>query len=149
MKRDPMFEKGKKISLNGVKVKYAHVYDPDTKFEPEWSITMVIDDKKSRDQLTDVGFNIKQDKAGDFVLKAKTKVVSKGGRKNFPPRVIDAEGNNFTEPIGDGSICDVEVWCKYRDVSGKTYLPAYLNTVRVHTHVAREAAEVQPFFSTM
>lgn len=134
-KKREEFVEGMVFILKEVKCKWAKVHEPDDRYEEKWTITAVLDNKLAED-LEDVGFNIKIDGDGDKVLEVKTKVNKKNGTKNKAPQVVGSDGRTpFTDNIGNGSTVNIKVYAKYMTVSGKEFLPAYLNAVQVIDHV--------------
>lgn len=118
------------------KVKWAAVHEPDTRFEPCWKVDLILSEEV-KDELKEAGFNVRQDKDGDWVLTVKSKVTTKAGKKNHPPTVVSRDPKiPFTDAIGNGSECNVKIYAKYIDVAGKRHLPAYLNKIQVLDHVA-------------
>jgi hypothetical protein len=128
------FIKGDNLYLTNVRCKWAHVHEPDRKFEPAWTITAVLDDKTAG-LLKDVGFNVRQDGDNEWVLKIKKKERTKAGKTMEAPKVIDKGGMPFTEAIGNGSVVSIKVFAKYQTVSGRQSCAAYLDTVQVIDHV--------------
>ena len=130
---------GANFVLKDVPVKWAHVLEPDTKFEHAWKIDAILD-KDMADSMAAAGFGVKESDDGEFSLTIKTKCKTKNGKDNRAPKVVGRDLAPFTEPIGNGSVCNIKVWAKYIEVSGKTYLPAYLDGVQVVDHVAYDAS---------
>lgn len=140
MGKEEKFVTGSQFVIPGI-AKWAALYEPDEKFEPCWKINVVLDDDWNT-ELRDAGFNVRVDADGDNVLIAKTKVTTKAGKKNFPPTVVGPNPSvPFTKPIGNGSKVKVKVFAKYCEVAGKTFLPAYLNSVQVIEHVEYEGGD--------
>lgn len=131
------FVDGETFVIKNRPVKWAKVDPefPDTKYEPCWKVDIVLDEEW-KDNLTKSGFNIHQDTDGDWVLRCKRKVKTMKGKTQTPPRVVGLDGRTpFTEAIGNGSICNIEVFAKYNEVAGKTHLTSYLNAIQVANHV--------------
>ena len=136
-------------------VKWAALTQPDTRYESCWKMDIILT-KEQADALTEAGFKVKTDKDGDLILRAKKKTHRKNGEQMSAPRVVGRDGvTPFTEMLGNGTICNVNLYCKYVEVQGTTYLPARLNEVQVVKHIpyagaspgfdAVEEAEVVPF----
>lgn len=139
--QDPKFIEGATFVLKSVPVKWAKVQEdnPDTMFERCWKLDAVLD-KPLADSMIAAGFNV-HEKDGEYLLSCKTKCATKAGKPNKPPVVVGRDGKTpFTREIGNGSICNVKVYAKFTTVSGKTYLPAYLNAVQVVDHVEYNGA---------
>lgn len=136
MKKEERFINGSTFIVDGT-VKWAAVHEPDTKYEPCWKVDLYPSDPEMIKEMKDAGFNMKQDKEGDTFIRVKSKVTTKGGKKNMPPSVTGRDPKvPFTDAIGNGSECKVMIYAKYMDVAGVTYLPAYLNGVQVMEHVS-------------
>jgi hypothetical protein len=129
------FVDGDVLTLTNVPVKWAATQRPDTKFESVWKINIILTDEQAT-KLKSVGFRVKTDKDGDQILTARRKTQTKSGDPIAPPTVVGRDGTTrFTEELGNGSVVNVRVWCKYKQVSGETYLPAYLNEIQVIEHI--------------
>jgi hypothetical protein len=135
IKRIEKFEEGCVLPITNRPVKWASLITPDTKFDPCWKIDIVLT-KEQADKMKSAGFKVRQDTDGDWILRAKKKVRTKSGQPMSAPTVVGRDGvTPFTENVGNGSICNVNIFAKYIEVSGQTYLPAYLNEVQVVEHV--------------
>ena len=82
---DPIFLTGK--------CHYACIIEPNTKFDPVWSIQIEVDDD-NRPTIEDAGLpiNNKGDDRNDFVT-IKRKVMRKDGTSRRPPIVKDSQNN--------------------------------------------------------
>ncbi len=89
------------------KVKWACVQKPNTKFEHEYSVVVVLDKEKAK-ELSAEGYNVKQDKEGDTIIKVKKKALKADGTPNRKPNVVDAQKKPFEDLIGNGSYCNVQ-----------------------------------------
>lgn len=122
-------------SITG-KVKWASVDKPNTKFEPVWTVDVILDEKLKK-KVEAAGLKVKEDKDGDYILKIKRKVTGKKGPID-PPEVTDADGNPFTKLIGNGSECKVYFtiyeWASF----GTSGNGAWLNRVEVLNHIPYE-----------
>ena len=134
------FIKGAQLTLPKVKLEWCHLVEPDTEFKKsQWSVNAVLEEKMAL-SLKEVGFNVKYTgdrkkfKQGDplyYFLKAYSKTHTAKGA-NTPPKVVDAQTNTMDgNLVGNGSICNVKMWCKYIEVDDEVKLPAYLNAVQV------------------
>jgi hypothetical protein len=129
------FVEGEVFALINVKVKWAALNKPDTRFEPCWKVDAVLSPDQA-EKMKAVGFRIRQDADGDWVLRCKKKCRTKSGQPMEAPRVVGRDGvTPFTENIGNGSVMNINVFAKYIEVAGKTHLPAYLNEAQVVEHV--------------
>jgi hypothetical protein len=136
LKIDARFEgEGSVLPITNRPVKWAALINPDTKFEACWKLDVVLT-KEQAEKMLAVGFGVKVDKDGDHVLRVKKKCRTKKGDLMTPPTVVGRDGQTpFTENVGNGSICNINIFAKYIEVNGNTYLPAYLNEVQVLEHV--------------
>lgn len=135
--------KGKTFLIPGVKVKWAKVNEPDRMFEPKWKVDMVLNDKQAVD-FKEVGYNVKKDKDGDWILTSSRKERTRAGAEMVPPKVTK-DGVPFKDNIGNGSTCDITVKSNYIEVSGKEYLTCYLNEVDVVDLVEFNNVSDMPF----
>ena len=135
-KRHERFEgKGSVLPINGVKVKWAALQSPDTRYEHCWKVNLILS-KEQAEKMMAVGFNVSQDKDGDYFLVAKKKCRTKEGKLQTAPLVVGRDGRTpFTEELGNGSTVNAQVFSKYVEVKGETWLTAYLNSVQVLEHV--------------
>lgn len=121
--------------------KWAKVYKPDMKFEPQYTIDLYMDDE-SWDSYADSGLRLKkkEDEDGEYVG-FRRKVAGPEWKPDMgPPTVIDAKGNEFKELIGNGSKVTIKVDV-YDTKMGKGHR---LETVRVDEHVKYEAPKEEP-----
>ena len=137
--RDEFIE-GDNFTLANVPVKWASLLKPDTRFEPCYKVDLILT-KDQAERMAAVGFKVRTDKDGDKVLRVKKKTMTKSGTPMEAPSCVGPDGETiFTERIGNGSVLNVSIFAKYIEVSGTTYLPAYLNGVQVVEHVAYKGA---------
>ena len=134
------FIDGDNFTLANVPVKWASLLKPDTRFEPCYKVDLILT-KDQAERMAAVGFKIRTDKDGDKVLRVKKKTMTKSGTPMEPPSCVGPDGETvFTERVGNGSVLNVSIFAKYIEVSGTTYLPAYLNGVQVVNHVPYKGA---------
>jgi hypothetical protein len=144
MEHNPKFDEMYDFDLNGVQIRWPHLFKPDTAYESVWSVDIILPEKLAAD-MAKVGFLVKETEVdGEKVkfIKAKRKTHKKDGSPMYPPRVYDS-GTPDRDPqkwdpniaIGNGSVCNVKVAARYLEVGGKTRLPLYLNSVQVVNHV--------------
>tara|TARA_R110000751_G_scaffold46569_1_gene104666 strand:- start:1938 stop:2396 length:459 start_codon:yes stop_codon:yes gene_type:complete len=117
--------------LNG-KAYWASIANPNTTFEPVWSIDLAID-SDNRKKAIDSGLAVKNkdDERGDFIT-FKRKVTSKSGNTNNPPSLKDSQKRDIKGTlVGNGS--DVNVLYKTYEWSyaGKSGIGADLQAVQV------------------
>jgi|TARA_R100001530_G_C4320355_1_gene155533 hypothetical protein len=121
---DPIFLTGK--------CHYACIIEPNTKFDPVWSIQIEVDDD-NRPTIEDAGLpiNNKGDDRNDFVT-IKRKVMRKDGTSRRPPIVKDSQNNLWNDKlIGNGSVVNVKAVPFEWDYAGKTGVSADLAAVQV------------------
>jgi hypothetical protein len=132
------FVEGDEVILSNVSVKWANLNAPDDRFEPCWKVDAVLTQEMA-DEMKKVGFKVRQDNDGDWILRCKKKTHTKKGKPMDAPKVVGRDGKTaFTENIGNGSIMNIRIFAKYVEVNGNTYLPARLNAAQVVTHVPYE-----------
>ena len=96
------------IYISG-KCHYASITEPNTKFEPVWSIQIEVDDN-NRSVIESAGLPIsnKGDDRGDFVT-IKRKVARKDGTQRHGPMVKDSQNNIWDgKLIANGSTVNVK-----------------------------------------
>jgi len=81
---------------------WARVHNPDTTFDPQWCIDLVVD-KQTAKGFKDKGVKIKQNDDGEYVVKFKRNVARSNGGENKPPRIVDAGKKPMLDEIGNGS----------------------------------------------
>jgi len=134
-----MSKKNQTYTYAGV-AKWAMLFKPDEKYDV-YKITLY-PDKTSLKAYVKNGHQgvIKEDEDGKHVtFRRKVSLLTK--KKEVwelgPPKVVDAEGNKFTELVGNGSEVEVVVEV-YDTVKG---LGTRLNEVRVLNHVPYTPAD--------
>ena len=111
---------------------YASVTEPNTKFEPVWSIQVEVNDD-IRSAIEGAGLNIsnKEDDRGDFVT-IKRKVLRKDGTQRQPPIVKDSQNNLWGgKLIANGSTVNVKAIPFKWEYAGKSGVSADLAAVQV------------------
>ena len=114
------------------KCHYASITEPNTKFEPVWSIQLEVDDNK-RSIIESSGLSIsnKGDDRGDFVT-IKRKVERKDGTQRHGPVVKDSQNNNWDgKLIANGSVVNVKAVPFEWTYAGKSGISADLAAVQV------------------
>lgn len=91
------------------KAYWASVTTPNTKFEPVYSVNLVVDEDVAKEFSTK-GFAVKQMQEGPSIV-IKRKVTDKKGSKNPLPKLLDLNGQPLDILVGNGS--DVKV--QYRE----------------------------------
>lgn len=85
---------------------WAHVQKPNTRFEPVYSVDLVVD-KEVAQELEQQGLNVKEDDRG-LVCVIRRKVYDKHGKERPKPKVVDAKKNPFEGAVGNGSLVNVQ-----------------------------------------
>ena len=115
------------------KCHYASITEPNTKFDPVWSIQVEINDD-NREVVEKSGLNIanKGDERGDFVT-IKRKVHRKDGTQRNAPLVMDSQNNrwNNDKKIANGSTVNVKAIPYEWDYAGKSGISADLAAVQI------------------
>ena len=91
------------------KCHYASITEPNTKFDPVWSIQVEVNDE-NRSVIEGANLKItnKGDERGDFVT-IKRKVMRKDGSERKPPVVKDSQNNLWDDKlIANGSLVNVK-----------------------------------------
>lgn len=111
-------------------VKWACVQTPNEKYEPAWSVDVIVDSDKAK-ELHAQGLNVKKDKDGDIIFKVKQKVFRKDGARNQPPRVVDGDKQPVLSLIGNGSVCNVQYRARPWEYAGDSGVSADLIAIQV------------------
>ena len=116
------------------KAKYAFINEPNVRFEPTYTINLIVSDDEAND-FASRGHNIKQLDDGPSVV-FKRKVDGPNGMKRSAPRLFDVEKNEVEMKVGDGS----EVRVQYNEYSGENKYGPYtgldLQAVQIIDYVA-------------
>jgi|TARA_R110000803_G_scaffold119915_1_gene188151 hypothetical protein len=114
------------------KCHYASITEPNTKFEPVWSIQVEVDDN-NRSVIESAGLTItnKGDDRGEFVT-IKRKVERKDGTQRQGPLVKDSQNNNWDgKLIANGSVVNVKAVPFEWSYAGKSGVSADLAAVQI------------------
>ena len=114
------------------KCHYASITEPNTKFEPVWSIQVEVNDD-NRSIIEKAGLSVanKGDDRGDFVT-IKRKVLRKDGTQRQGPVVKDSQNNNWDgKLIANGSTVNVKAVPFEWSYAGKSGVSADLAAVQV------------------
>lgn len=132
MKRIEKFIKGDTIVLRNVPIKWAKLTEPDRPpwGGSSWKINAVLTEEQAK-AFKEVGFRVKQDGNSDWYISCERKEITSKGKKQDPPRIIGRDGMPSQEHIGNGSVCNIKVWCKYWETAGDSGLKPYLDTVQI------------------
>ena len=113
---------------------WASVQQPNTKFEPVWSIDVCNLDDAAKATLKNDGLEDKiknkEDERGDFI-QLKQKVHARDGSMFVQPKVIDSSKNEFTDLIGNGSTVAAKYATRDYDFAGNVGVTADLKAVQV------------------
>ena len=129
--RQRKIEMNDPIYITG-KCHYASIIEPNTKFEPVWSIQIEVDDN-NRSVIESAGLPIanKGDDRGDFVT-IKRKVARKDGTSRQGPVIKDSQNNNWDgKLIANGSTVNVKAVPFEWTYAGKSGVSADLAAVQV------------------
>ena len=85
---------------------WAAVTTPNTKFEPAYSVNLVVDEATAED-FRARGYTIKQMVEGPSIL-IKRKVEGKGGMVRQAPKLVDKHKNTLDAQVGNGSLVKVQ-----------------------------------------
>jgi hypothetical protein len=113
------------------KAYWASVQQPNTTFEPEWGIDILVDDN-NREAIQADGLTIKNkgDERGDFVH-IRQRVKRRDGTENEAPTVVDAQKNPTKKLIGNGSTVNVLYTPFNWEMNGKSGVSGILKKVQV------------------
>ena len=115
------------------KCHYASITEPNTKFDPVWSIQVEVNDD-NREVVEKSGLKVanKGDERGDFVT-IKRKVHRKDGTERNAPLVMDSQNNrwNNDKKIANGSTVNVKAIPYEWDYAGKSGISADLAAVQI------------------
>lgn len=114
------------------KAHWASVANPNTTFEPVWSVDLAIEgDELNKARQMGLSIKNKGDDRGDFVT-IKRKVNRKDGTQNQAPALVDASKNPMNGTlIGNGSDINVLFKTYEWEYAGKTGMGAELQKVQV------------------
>lgn len=114
------------------KAHWASVANPNTTFEPVWSVDLAIEgDELNKARQMGLAIKNKGDDRGDFVT-IKRKVNRRDGTQNQAPTLVDANKNPMSGTlIGNGSDINVLFKTYEWEYAGKTGVGAELQKVQV------------------
>jgi len=114
------------------KAHWASVANPNTTFEPVWSVDLAIEgDELNKARQMGLAIKNKGDDRGDFVT-IKRKVNRRDGTQNQAPALVDANKNPMSGTlIGNGSDINVLFKTYEWEYAGKTGMGAELQKVQV------------------
>ena len=85
---------------------WASVTSPNTKFEPVYSVNLIVDEKTAKD-FASRGHKIKQMDEGPSIV-IKRKVTERSGKIRPAPKLVDADKQPMDTLIGNGSKVKVQ-----------------------------------------
>lgn len=85
---------------------WTHVPKPNTRFEPVYSVDLVVDPDTAQ-KLEQEGLNVKEDDRG-LVCIFKRKVYDRHGKERPAPVLVDAKKQPFNGQVGNGSTVNVQ-----------------------------------------
>ena len=107
------------MAIQNGKAKWASITTPNTRYEPVYSINLIVDDDTAND-FASRGHKIKQEEEG-MALVIKRKVNGPNGMVRAAPRLFDVEKNEVDVQVGNGS--DVRV--QYNEYEGENKYGPY------------------------
>ncbi len=123
------------------KAYWASVQQPNTTYEPEWAIDILVDDNnRAAFEADGVPIKNKDDERGDFVH-IRQRVARRDGTQNDAPTVVDAQKQPFTGLIGNGSVVNVMYTPFPWEMNGKSGVSPLLKKVQVVDLVEYKAGE--------
>ena len=123
------------------KAYWASVQQPNTTYEPEWGIDIMVDaNNRAAFEADGITIKNKDDERGDFVH-IRQKVARRDGSQNDAPSVVDAQKTPFTGLIGNGSVVNVMYTPFAWEMNGKSGVSPLLKKVQVVDLVEYKAGE--------
>ena len=98
--------------LNGI-AKWASITTPNTKFEPVYTVDLIVDEETAND-FASRGHKVKQHDEGPALV-IKRKVNGPNGMIRPAPRLLDASKQEINTAVGNGS----KVRVQYNEYSGE------------------------------
>ena len=127
------------------KVYWASIQAPNTTYEPEWGLDMLVDDNNRKAFEADgVDIKNKGDERGDFVH-IRQKVSRRDGTQNDAPVVLDGQKKPFKELVGNGSIANVQYTPFEWSMNGKAGVSPILKRVQIVEHVPYAGGNAEDF----
>lgn len=135
--------------LKNVKCQWASVLEPNTKFDPigKYEIEAILNDAQAA-AFADMGISVKSKDEGKVV---RFKLKAGGNRKDGtvyrvdPPRVVDANKQEFKELIGNGSTVNIAYEASPWSVHGNSGVSAKLKAIQVVEHVPYSGGTIDEF----
>lgn len=136
--KDPIYITGK--------CHYACVVEPNTRYDPVWSIQVEVnDDNRKTIEAAKLPVNNKGDDRGDFVT-IKRKVNRADGTERKAPFVKDSQNNLWNgKMIANGSVVNVKAVPYDWNYAGKSGVSADLAAVQVVDFIEYTGSQVEDF----
>ena len=125
-------------------VKWASITTPNTKFEPVYTIDLIVDEKIAND-FASRGHKVKQHDEGPALV-IKRKVNGPNGMIRNAPRLLDANKQDINVAVGNGSKVRVQCSEFEWEYAGKTGKSLDLQGVQVVELVEYKAEDGSEFF---
>ena len=132
------------MAIQNGKAKWASITTPNTRFEPTYSINLIVDDDTAND-FASRGHKVKQEDEG-MALVIKRKVNGPNGMVRAAPRLFDVDKNEVDVQVGNGS--DVRVQFNEYEGEGKygPYKGLDLQAVQIVDLIPYKNADGSEFF---
>jgi len=126
--------------LKNVKVRWASVTEPNTKFEPCWEVEAILSSEQAA-ELADKQLTIKKDDEGNPIhrFKRKCQGTKRDGGKfdKVAPRVFNAAKGDWDGGlIGNGSVCNIQYDIISPTFMNQTFIKSDLVGIQVLEHVS-------------
>ena len=125
-------------------VKWASITTPNTKFEPVYTIDLIVDEETAND-FASRGHKVKQHDEGPALV-IKRKVNGPNGMIRPAPRLLDASKQEINTAVGNGSKVRVQCSEFEWEYAGKTGKSLDLQGVQVIELVEYKAEDGSEFF---
>ena len=109
---------------------WASIKSPNTKYEPKYTIDLVVDNKTAQD-LDKQGFSVKFDKPEGPTINIKRKVNGPSGMIRKAPKLIDKNKQEMDCAVGNGSKVRVQANPWEVEMNGNNYKGLELQAVQV------------------
>lgn len=131
------------------KVYWASIQAPNTTYEPEWGLDLLVDDNnRAAIEADNLTIKNKGDERGDFVH-IRQKVSRRDGTQNDAPVVMDGQKNPMTDLVGNGSVCNVMYTPFEWEMNGKSGTSPLLKKVQVVSLVPYAGAKAEEDFDVI
>jgi len=136
---------------------WASVTAPNTKFEPCWTVDLLLDKKTAQainsacEELKDSKkdklpvFKLDEEKGG-YLVKIKQRCTFSNGKGANPPKVVMEDGTKYTNNVGNGSDISILYNIVRTEFKGQGYVSLFLRGVKIHNLVKFAAEEEEENF---